>query len=374
MFAMLVARRAWWRALAALLFALAVVVAQATPAGAPRVTEGATLRQLAGWTTSFTPSDHNGWGANIWIPARTLDGYVVAPGARFDFWTAVGPITRARGYRIGGAIVGGHTQEGVALGGGICAASSTLFNAAYRAGFPINARSAHYYYITRYPIGLDATVSTSQHMAWTNDTRYPVLIRGITGATSVRFELWSRPTGRSVTISRPVIANYGNAHTHYVRTSALPDGTRRLIEYTIDGFSAAVTRTVRDGNGASSGARRRVPRTTASTGRSWSVTTARPTSRSRRTRRADGARAAGAALSEWVAPSSRESPRGSPRPSAGMRVALPFVRPARTAASRAASPGPRPRGRRRFRSDRRGRPPRPVPRPRPGRRGSCPPR
>jgi vancomycin resistance protein YoaR len=228
--------------------ATAVVLLGPPLAGGPGA-DAVSLRFLAGWTTYLTPSDHNGWGANIWIPARTLDGYVVGPGERFDFWTAVGPITRARGYRLGGAIVNGHTREGVALGGGICAASSTLFNAAVRAGFRIDARSPHYYYITRYPIGLDATVSASQDMAWTNDTPYPVVIRGSTGAGSVRFELYSWPNGRTVTLSAPSITSYRPAVTHHVRTSALRDGTRRLIEYTIDGFDARVTRTVTDAAG-----------------------------------------------------------------------------------------------------------------------------
>ena len=45
--------------------------------------------------------DHetNGFGANIWIPARLIDGYVVGPGETFDFWDAVGPVTRAKGYK-----------------------------------------------------------------------------------------------------------------------------------------------------------------------------------------------------------------------------------------------------------------------------------
>lgn len=235
----------------AILIALAIGATAVASAGPPPSAQAATpLKVLAGWTTYFTPSDHNGWGANIWIPARKLDGYVVAPGQRFDFWTAIGPITRAAGYRVGGAIVGGHTREGVALGGGICATSSTLFNAAYRAGFPINARSNHYYYIERYPVGLDATVSPSQGMAWTNDTKYPVVIRGFKGSASVRFELHSFANGRTVSISRPAVSNHRNAGTTYTRTSALPDGARRLIEYTIDGFDAAVTRTVRNGDGA----------------------------------------------------------------------------------------------------------------------------
>lgn len=241
--------RAWRAPLAAVLLAAAVAISGLGTGAAPPPADAVTLEFLAGWTTYFTPSDHNGWGANIWIPARTLDGYVVGPGERFDFWKAIGPITWAKGYRVGGAIVGGHTREGVALGGGICAASSTLFNAAYRAGFPINSRSPHYYYIERYPVGLDATVSSSQGMAWTNDTKVPVVVRGIKGSGSVRFELWSRPTGRTIAISKPSITGYRNAVTNYVRTSALKDGTRRLIEYTIDGFDAAVTRTVRNAAG-----------------------------------------------------------------------------------------------------------------------------
>ena len=223
------------------------------PHSPPVVPPPITAQVLAGWTTYFTPSSHNGNGANIWVPAQTLNGMIVKPGQKFDFWKALGPITWERGYRLGGAIVNGRSQEGVALGGGICAASTTLFNAAVRAGFTINARSPHHYYISRYPVGLDATVSKpSQTMAWTNDTANPVEIRGTpirTGKTGVRFELWSLPTGRTITISEPTIRNYHRAVTYYVHTSALRDGTYRRIEYTVDGFDAWVTRWVRDANG-----------------------------------------------------------------------------------------------------------------------------
>ena len=44
------------------------------------------------------------------------------------------------------------------LGGGLCSASTTLFNAALRAGFEMHARRNHAYYIDRYPVGLDATI------------------------------------------------------------------------------------------------------------------------------------------------------------------------------------------------------------------------
>jgi vancomycin resistance protein YoaR len=119
-----------------------------------------------------------------------LDGHVVAPGDTFDFWNAIGPVTRARGYRQGGAIINGRTELQGALAGGICSTSTTLFNAVARAGYEMGARRNHFYYIDRYPLGLDATVfkgdSSTQTMSFTNDTRYPVLIRAYKIATGAR--------------------------------------------------------------------------------------------------------------------------------------------------------------------------------------------
>ena len=90
------------------------------------------MRKISSWTTYFPISERNHFGANIWIPALEIDGYVVAPGETFDFWKAVGPVTRAHGYGDGGAIINGRTEPQGALAGGICSCSTTLFNAALR--------------------------------------------------------------------------------------------------------------------------------------------------------------------------------------------------------------------------------------------------
>jgi vancomycin resistance protein YoaR len=209
---------------------------------------------LSTWTTYFQLGAHNGFGANIWIPAAAINGQVVQPGQTFNFWNAVGPVTLAKGYTMGGAIINGHTEEGAALGGGICATSTTLFNAALRAGFQMGDRSNHYYYITRYPVGLDATVSISgnsvQNMTWVNDSPNPVLIEGFKGPGSVTFSLYGVPTGRTVTFSQPIITNYTTSTTQVIHTSALPSGQQVQVEYADDGFDASVTRTVRDASGA----------------------------------------------------------------------------------------------------------------------------
>ena len=212
------------------------------------------LQLLSTWTTYFQPAGHNGFGANIWVPAGYLDNQVVQPGETFSFWGRVGEVSLARGYVMGGAIVHGHTQEGVALAGGICSTSTTLFNAVLRAGFKMGERSNHYYYITRYPVGLDATVSKSdgggqQDMTWTNDTSNPVMIKSFKTKGSVTFSLFGIPTGRTVSFSEPIIKNFKAATKEVVPVSTLPLGKLVRIEYPDDGFDASVTRFVRDADG-----------------------------------------------------------------------------------------------------------------------------
>ena len=216
------------------------------------------LKRISRWTTYFPIGEKNGFGANIWIPALTIDGTVVGPHEKFDFWKAVGPVSRAKGYRQGGAIINGKTEPQGALAGGICSCSTTLFNAALRAGFDMGARRNHYYYIDRYPLGLDATVFISasgavQTMSWTNDTDYPVLIRGykIRNGSSgyVRFDLYSVPNGRKVTIGAPTVRNVRPATDTIQYTSSLAPGKTQRVEYPVDGKQVWRTVTVRDKSG-----------------------------------------------------------------------------------------------------------------------------
>ncbi len=214
------------------------------------VTKAAPLMvKIGAWTTHYQVSAHNGFGANITVPTRTLNGTVVQPGQVFDFWAALGEVSFRTGYRLGGAIVGGHSVEGKALAGGICAASTTLFNAALRAGYEIDARQPHWYYITRYPLGLDATVSGSQTMRFRNDTPYPLLIRGFASPGYVHYEIWSVPTGRTTTISKPIVKNVVKGYDTTVETASLPTGTSERTEWPVDGKDVWVTRTVRDASG-----------------------------------------------------------------------------------------------------------------------------
>jgi vancomycin resistance protein YoaR len=212
------------------------------------------MRKISSWTTYYVSGAHNGFSANISIPAKAIDGTVVAPGQWFSFWKTVGAVTLAKGYKLGGAIVDGHSVEGHTIGGGICSTSTTIFNAALRAGFQMGARKNHYYYIARYPKGLDATVYISngggaQDMTWRNDTPYPVLIRAFAVPGIVRFTLYSIPTGRHVSFTAPTVRNYLPSTTVVRYTTALRPGVSEQVEYEAAGFDAWVTRTVTDRSG-----------------------------------------------------------------------------------------------------------------------------
>jgi vancomycin resistance protein YoaR len=239
-------------------------VAAVTAPVAPKVTtamamqKGPLMVRLGTWKTWFPVSERNFFGANIWQPAKIIDGTVLAPGQRFEWWSALGPVTPARGFGPGGFIAGNHTEPTGALGGGMCSSSTTLFNAALRAGLQMGARSNHKYYISRYPLGLDATVSKTpggggQTVSFTNDMATPIVIRTYRyragGKGWVRYEIWGIPDGRTVSISRPSVSNLRRAVTNTIYVSTLEPGEREQTEYPANGMDVSVSRVVRDRSG-----------------------------------------------------------------------------------------------------------------------------
>jgi vancomycin resistance protein YoaR len=222
--------------------------------------------------TTYFPSESNGFGTNIALPAKLLNGQVIGPHQQFSFLRAVTlngtkPISLANGWKMGGVIKNGQSNHTGAIGGGICSASTTVFQAVAVAGLQVNERHAHFYWINRYALkaqgmtiqGLDATVysngNTTWDMRWTNDTDYPIVIRSWTAGSrsqgSIHVELWSMPNGRKTLFSKPSITDPVKAGdgTQYVK--ALPGGAKTYRkEYPTNGFNAFVSRTVTDTSGA----------------------------------------------------------------------------------------------------------------------------
>jgi vancomycin resistance protein YoaR len=233
---------------------VAIVTAPISPRITPESLSGMVI--IGSWTTVFYPDVSNGNGVNIRLPAKIFNGQIVQPGQRFSFLKAVGPIDAAHGFTLGGVIEGGKSNHTGAIGGGICSVSTTMFNAAARAGLQIDERHAHFYYIYRYPVGLDATVfsngSQVWDLKWTNDTPNPIVIRGYTtygSKSTITFQLWSLPLDRKVAFSPEFKANVVGAVDRTVYVTTLKPGQQNRAEYPTIGFDTSRTRTVTDSAG-----------------------------------------------------------------------------------------------------------------------------
>ena len=190
------------------------------------------------------------------MPAKRINDTVVKPGQLFQFIDSIEPVTDppfAKGAFIRNGQFVLDPSKGI-LGGGMCSASTTMFNAALRAGLKIVERHNHAVYIPRYPVGLDATVfstgkSDGQDVKFVNDMDHPIVIRAYGLKSKVTFQIWGVDDGRTVKLSDPVITNVVKAPAYYVYTDDLPAGVTKHIQDRYDGFHSVVTRTVRDASG-----------------------------------------------------------------------------------------------------------------------------
>ncbi len=212
------------------------------------------MQVISSYKVFYWPIINNHFGGNIEAPATKIDGTVVPPGGKFDFWKVVGDLHKLPGEGPGNAIEGGKITVTGAFGGGICTTSTTLFNAAFRAGMVPVSRKNHNEYITRYPAGLDATVwivgKTKQTMSFKNDTKYPILIQHTITQDGTRrwikFMIWSVPNGRTAKVSNLVIHHGPTARSTIVHDKSKPVGYRYVNNSPANGAKVWVTVSIYD--------------------------------------------------------------------------------------------------------------------------------
>lgn len=121
---------------------------------------------------------------NIHRAADVLDRTIVEPGDTFSLNEVLGPRTTEKGYVGAPAISDGEFVEQV--GGGISQLATTTFNAIFFGGYDFIEYKAHSYYISRYPVGREATVSTpAPDLAFINDSDAGIFIDTYYSDTSI---------------------------------------------------------------------------------------------------------------------------------------------------------------------------------------------
>ncbi|MDQ4082341.1 MAG: VanW family protein, partial [Actinomycetota bacterium] len=180
---------------------------------------------------------------NLQLAVSLLDGAIVRPGRVFSLNARVGERTLERGFRPAPVIIGGEYKEGV--GGGVSQVATTVFNAAWEAGLKIVERNPHSLYISRYPLGRDATVNYPDlDLKFLNDTGRPLLVRGASTASGITISIYGAPTGRRVVSEPGALVVTGPAPLRTIRDPSLNVGTTVIEEEGSPSTAVTVKRTV----------------------------------------------------------------------------------------------------------------------------------
>jgi vancomycin resistance protein YoaR len=115
---------------------------------------------------------------NIGTAARKINGTLLKPNDTFSLNKIVGERTKENGFTEGYIISGGRFEKD--LGGGVSQSATTTFNAAFFAGLKLVEHKAHSVYISRYPVGREATVAwPSLDLKFQNDSGHGVLVQTV---------------------------------------------------------------------------------------------------------------------------------------------------------------------------------------------------
>ncbi|MGB7448328.1 MAG: VanW family protein [Ornithinimicrobium sp.] len=146
--------------------------------------------EMAEFVSEFpTGAENAARTENIRVGLRYVNGSVVMPGEQFSLSSTLAPISADRGYVEAGVIQDGRLVEGI--GGGLSQVSTALLNTAWFSGVELDAFTPHSYYISRYPVGREATISVGQiDNVWTNDTSSPVVIQAFVEGNAIVMRFW----------------------------------------------------------------------------------------------------------------------------------------------------------------------------------------
>ena len=196
---------------------------------------------------------------NIKLAASRLNGVVVRPGEIFSFNKELGPTTLKSGYQIGFGISvnNGEMQTVPSVAGGICQVATTLLHSVFWAGYQIEERYPHLYWIPNYGkppkgmTGLDATVDDpTLDLKFLNNTDNYLLVQSKIEGNTLEFDLYGTKPNWKVEVEGPIITNVVKADTKTVRQEepTWDVGRELWVETATDGTDVDIIRRVTQGS------------------------------------------------------------------------------------------------------------------------------
>jgi len=173
---------------------------------------------------------------NIRTAVAALDGAIVEPGEVFSLNGRLGARTPEKGYVKAPAIAGdlSYFED---YGGGVSQVSTTLFNATFFGGYEDVSHTAHGLYISRYPMGREATINwPGLDNKFRNNSGSGVLVKAYATSTSVTVSYYGNKEGRSVRAEGPHVLETIEPVTEYVDDPTVPPGEEREVQSGYRGY------------------------------------------------------------------------------------------------------------------------------------------
>jgi len=208
------------------------------------------IKELVSSATTYFVGSSQERKNNVRTAAARFNGVVVKPHEEFSFGDYLGDVSAETGFDTAWIIFNGRTIKGV--GGGVCQVSTTAFQAAFYAGFPITMRVPHGYRVGYYEKGegpgMDATVFTPEvDMRFMNDLDTHLLIETTFDAANqtLTFSFYATSDGRTVQKDGPFVSNIKpHPQPKYEENPDVPVGETRQVDFAADGADVRVVRTV----------------------------------------------------------------------------------------------------------------------------------
>ena len=196
--------------------------------------------KLSSFTQDFVYAPYR--VTNIGQAAKYVNNTILMPGETFSMNDTIRERTVENGYTVGTIIgPGGVFEE--ALGGGVSAATTAVWTAAFFAGMERTDTRAHSLYISRYQPGLEATVAWGVFdMKFTNNLSRAVLIKTKMTNSSMKVTFWGTKEFDSIE------AEFGERVNVNKSKKIVKRNKKCVAQSGIEGFTITVNRVfIKDG-------------------------------------------------------------------------------------------------------------------------------
>lgn len=155
------------------------------------VAEQSAWTKYASYTTYFNENE-KGRSQNIVVAASLIDGITLQAYGEFSFNQTVGRRTQEAGFQQAKIIVNGEYVLGV--GGGVCQVSTTLYNAALKAGLEVTEFHPHSLRVSYVAPSRDAMVSSQSDLKLYNPYAFAVRLQTKVKEGSLRVCFYAEKT------------------------------------------------------------------------------------------------------------------------------------------------------------------------------------